>query len=168
MSTKYYGPRNAGEVASQTDSILLRRWASLWVDSLVTVTLLVLPDVLLGNDTYQATLAIWLALPLLYFVVCEWRWGQTLGKFVTRLVIVTADGTALSLCQALIRTAFRVIETNPVVFGGIPAGIVVASTTHKQRLGDLVAKTYVVSKTGLAAARPHWINDETASGRVDA
>ena len=163
VSPSYYGPRSAGEVAAQSANILLRRWASLWVDFMVTFSLLLLPDGLLGNEAYQATLPIWFALPLLYFVLCEWRFGQTLGRLVTRTVVVGADGARPTLKQAAIRTAFRLVETNPVVLGGIPAGIVVASTTHKQRLGDLVAKTYVVSKADLAAARPHWATQDASA-----
>jgi uncharacterized RDD family membrane protein YckC len=47
---------------------------------------------------------------------------------------------------AVIRTLLRVIEVNPLLLGAIPAGITVMSTERKQRIGDIVAKTVVVSR----------------------
>jgi uncharacterized RDD family membrane protein YckC len=39
----------------------------------------------------------------------------------------------------------RIIEVNPLLFGGIPAGIAVILSRRKQRIGDLLAGTVVVS-----------------------
>jgi uncharacterized RDD family membrane protein YckC len=44
----------------------------------------------------------------------------------------------------MVRTLFRLIEVNPILVGGIPAGIAVLMSAHKQRLGDMVASTYVL------------------------
>ena len=38
-----------------------------------------------------------------------------------------------------------VIEVNPLLLGGLPAGLVVIATERKQRIGDLLAGTLVVS-----------------------
>jgi uncharacterized RDD family membrane protein YckC len=49
----------------------------------------------------------------------------------------------------------RIIEVNPLLLGGIPAGIVVISTSRKQRIGDLLAGTIVVSD------KLKWAGDAT-------
>jgi uncharacterized RDD family membrane protein YckC len=38
----------------------------------------------------------------------------------------------------------RLIEVNPFLVGGLPAGLVLLLTRRRQRLGDLLAGTYVV------------------------
>jgi uncharacterized RDD family membrane protein YckC len=43
-----------------------------------------------------------------------------------------------------VRTLFRLIEVNPILAGGLPAGIAVIATRGKQRLGDMAAGTYVL------------------------
>jgi uncharacterized RDD family membrane protein YckC len=43
------------------------------------------------------------------------------------------------------------LEANPILFGGIPAGIAIISSAKKQRIGDLLAGTVVVSGRELAS-----------------
>jgi len=84
-----------------------------------------------------------------YFPITEGLWGQSLGKLVVRLVVVDANGDKPGLGRAALRTLTRLIEVNPLFFGGVPAGIIVACNTERQRLGDMLAKTYVISKADL-------------------
>lgn len=53
----------------------------------------------------------------------------------------------LSVCRraALVRTLLRVVEANPLLFGGVPAGVCILASKRNQRLGDLAAGTLVVS-----------------------
>jgi uncharacterized RDD family membrane protein YckC len=37
-----------------------------------------------------------------------------------------------------------ILEVNPLLLGGLPAGLVIISTKRKQRIGDLLAGTLVV------------------------
>ena len=136
--------RTVRGVARRTDkgTLLLRRWAGCWID-FIALFLIVMA---FGG---LAQLHEWFVLvgfiPLLgYFPVCEWLWGKTLGKLVTGLVVVNDKGRPPGIRQAIVRTLFRLIEVNPFFFGGIPAGIMVAVTEHRQRLGDLVSGTYVI------------------------
>ncbi len=46
---------------------------------------------------------------------------------------------------AVIRTLSRIIEVNPVLFGAIPAALVLLASERKQRLGDMLAGSIVVS-----------------------
>ena len=90
-----------------------------------------------------------------YYWVGEAIWGRTLGKLVTGLKVVNKYGNPPGFGSALVRTFFRLIEVNPFLIGGIPAGIFVLATPKRQRLGDLVANTYVLpvkDLTGLDAA----------------
>jgi len=140
---------------------LLLRWFGCWID-LAFVLLLVLAAPIIGNvvpsdvranPAYQATIFIWLAAAILYFPVCEAFWGRTLGKLLTGLVIIDRDGQPPGIGKALLRTLLRLIEVNPFLVGGIPAGIAVLASQHRQRLGDMAARTYVVRGKHLRMAR---------------
>ncbi len=131
-------------------SIIVNRWLGCWVDMVVSVSCLLIPDWLLGNELYRKTLFIWLVLALSYFVVTEWLWGRTLGKLLTGTIVVNEKGNRPSLGQIFVRTLFRLVEVNPLVAGGIPAGIVAFFSQRKQRIGDMVANTYVIRMRDLA------------------
>ncbi len=55
------------------------------------------------------------------------------------------NGEPCDWTAAAIRSVLRVIEVNPLLLGGLPAGLVVISTARKQRLGDILGGTVVVS-----------------------
>jgi uncharacterized RDD family membrane protein YckC len=136
---------SAASVAAGYDfSIVVRRWLGAWIDFIVLLSFLLVPDYVLGNETYRATLAIWLSLLAAYFPVTEMLFGRTLGKLVTRTRVVNDAGSRPSFLQAIVRTLFRLIEVNPILVGGLPAGIAVIASRSKQRLGDMVAGTYVL------------------------
>ena len=80
-----------------------------------------------------------------YFFVLEWLWGRTLGKYLQGLVVRKLDGKRAGWKAALIRTLLRIIEVNPVLFGAIPAGLVIFYSEKNQRFGDELADTVVVS-----------------------
>jgi uncharacterized RDD family membrane protein YckC len=70
------------------------------------------------------------------------------------LVVVDETGTPPGLIKALVRTALRLIEVNPLLAGGLPAaGFVAWAGPFRQRLGDLAANTYVVSARRLREAK---------------
>ena len=138
-------PVTAASIAAGYDaSIVLRRWLGAWIDFLVLPAFLVVPDYLLGNETYRATLALWLGLLAAYFPLLETLCGKTLGKFATRTRVVGVTGGRPTFVQAVVRTLFRLLEVNPIVAGGVPAGIAVVASRAKQRLGDMAAGTYVL------------------------
>src|SRR5258708_11779815 len=85
-----------------------------------------------------------------YFFVFEMLWSRTPGKFMQGLVVRNIDGTRGSLRSHLIRTIARLLEANPILFGGIPAGIAIISSARKQRIGDSLAGTVVVSRHDVA------------------
>jgi len=83
---------------------------------------------------------------LMYFFVFEALWSRTPGKILTGLEVRKKDGSPGSARTAAIRTLARILEANPLLLGGFPAGFAILLTKRKQRLGDLLAGTVVVSR----------------------
>lgn len=80
---------------------------------------------------------------VVYFTYFESTSGQTLGKRVLRLRVVSVStGRPPDLGRSLLRNILRIIDWLPAFF---LLGFVVALLTQKkQRLGDLLADTVVV------------------------
>ncbi len=72
-----------------------------------------------------------------YFVVAEWRWGQTLGKRALRITVADDSGGTLSWNRAVVRNLLLVVD--------VVAGLVlIPLSARKQRLGDRLAHTVVL------------------------
>jgi uncharacterized RDD family membrane protein YckC len=80
-----------------------------------------------------------LVLWFLLFPFMEGRTGQTLGKKLMGLKVVTTDYTEGSVGRSLVRHIFYLVDS--ILFIGL---IVAAVGKKKQRIGDLVAGTLVV------------------------
>jgi uncharacterized RDD family membrane protein YckC len=80
-----------------------------------------------------------------YFFLSEAFWSRTPGKFLQGLMVVDPSGGRCGWRRALLRTLLRVVEANPLLLGGLPAGIAILASERNQRLGDLAAGTLVVS-----------------------
>ena len=81
---------------------------------------------------------------MMYFVVLEALWSRTLGKWFQGLVVRKLDGSPCDWKTALIRGALRLVEVNPILLGGLPAGLAIIASARKQRIGDMLAGTLVV------------------------
>jgi uncharacterized RDD family membrane protein YckC len=138
---------NAEQVASTYDrNIVGQRWAAVILDIGVhLLTLVVLSPALKAEDPWGdvALLAWGLSIPI-YFVFMEGKWGATLGKFGTKIRVVDRAGRPPGYGRALVRMLLRLVEVNPLLLGGIPAAIVALSSKAKQRVGDMLAGTYVL------------------------
>lgn len=134
----------ASIAAGYDGAIVVRRWAATWIDWCVMAACLLVPDATLGNDRYRETIFVWLGLAALYVPLMEWRLGKTLGKYALFIRVVNAAGDTPSLKQVALRTLLRLVEVNPLLVGGIPAGVAVLMSKHRQRLGDMAAGTYVL------------------------
>lgn len=84
-----------------------------------------------------------LSLTFLYFFVGEYRHGQTVGKKLFRLRVVMADSSPRTKWAITWRTVFRVIDYQ---FMGLVGLIFVIATPERQRIGDAMARTVVVSE----------------------
>jgi uncharacterized RDD family membrane protein YckC len=78
--------------------------------------------------------------------VFEVTLARTPGKIWQGLVIRDINGGPSNAKQIFIRTLMRILEANPILFGGLPAGLLVATSTSRQRMGDSLAGTVVVPK----------------------
>lgn len=85
-----------------------------------------------------------------YFAAFEAFWhGQTPGKRLVGLRVLSVTGRPIRLDEALIRNVLRVVDQLPGVYA---VGIVtMLISSRSQRLGDLAAATVVVHEKGLTA-----------------
>jgi uncharacterized RDD family membrane protein YckC len=80
----------------------------------------------------------------LYFTLLEGRYGQTVGKMALSIKVVReADGAPIDYGEAAVRTVLRIIDG---LFDYLIGAILIWTSDGKQRLGDRVAHTVVVSK----------------------
>lgn len=77
-----------------------------------------------------------------YFAICEWRWGQTIGKNATGIRVLPLEGGKLTWQGAALRNLLRLVDL-PLALVGIDY-LIVRGSPRRQRLGDRAAKTIVV------------------------
>lgn len=96
-----------------------------------------------GNPVRNATTssALGSLLTFAYFTSMEAHYGQTIGKKLLSIVVVTEDGSPLELVDAAVRNLLRFIDA--ILFYLVGA-IVIFVTADDQRLGDVAADTLVV------------------------
>ncbi|MFW5964636.1 MAG: RDD family protein [Natronomonas sp.] len=78
-----------------------------------------------------------------YFIYFEAEYGQTVGKMVMDIVVVTEDGDPITYRDSAIRTLLRILDWFPYPLH-IVGLVAIFVTDRKQRVGDLVADTIVV------------------------
>jgi uncharacterized RDD family membrane protein YckC len=122
----------------------LARHMAATVDSLTAIVL----SFLVAQQVPEE-LPVWVAITVVvvylgYFFLLESAFGTTLGKFSTGLKIVSYNGSPCNTKQIAIRTLFRLLETNPLLLGAIPAAARIIFSREKQRFGDRLAGTIVV------------------------
>lgn len=154
-------PNMAALSETYGSSTFFRRWVAHVIDHIL------LACFLLGMSSFAdqsgGTWAVFLILALLigipcYYVLLEGLTGFTVGKLALQIKAVDAEGRPPGLGKSFIRSLLRFVDTNPLLVGGLPAGISVLVTKRKQRLGDLAANTYVVKLKDL----PHASKKSTA------
>lgn len=132
-------------------SIFFRRWAAWMIDfilivfgygGLVYFTAKKVSEV--GTPNMGLVVMLFLMGSFCYYLLLEGLTGYTLGKFVLRIQVVNGEGKPPGMVKSLIRTLIHLVDTNPLLFFGLPAGICVLVTPRKQRIGDMAANTYVV------------------------
>ncbi len=93
----------------------------------------------LDNDPLALVpIVIW----VIWFPLAESTKGQTLGKMITGLRVVTMAGNTISFVQAMKRRILDFLDF--LVSFGLVAIVAVKNTPNHQRLGDLWAKTIVI------------------------
>ena len=120
------------------------RFFAFFVDHLLALGLMIFAAALVPPEYPVARWAAFVAVYVAYFLVLEAVWSRSPGKLFQGLVIRQLDGTRCGWKAALIRFACRIVEINPMLLGGLPAGIAILCTKRRQRIGDILAGTVVV------------------------
>jgi uncharacterized RDD family membrane protein YckC len=84
---------------------------------------------------------------IIYFPIIESIRGQTLGKLILGLMVVTKNGNPISFVEAFKRRLLDMIDFS---FFGLVAVIAIKNTPDHQRVGDLWAKTIVIGGDNFA------------------
>ena len=79
---------------------------------------------------------------LVYFIVLEGVYGQTLGKRLFNLNVVNKKGRKITWTDSVVRNVLRLVDILPFLY--IVGIISILVTEKRQRLGDLAANTLVV------------------------
>ena len=88
-----------------------------------------------------------------YFAICEWRYGQTIGKNAFGIrVLPVAAGAKLTYNDAALRNLLRLVDL-PLALIGVD-WLIVHRSPRNQRLGDRTAKTVVVREQPKQAPQP--------------
>ncbi len=134
-----------------------RRIAAALIDLVVPAAIAALAYVA-GLSLTQGVLLVVIGWTLYYFFALESDKGQTLGKRVMNLRVVSADGSPASMEQIAKRTLVRVLDGH--IVGLI---VMLASGERRQRLGDMVAGTIVTEAETVSvpsAAEPAAAQDD--------
>ena len=104
-----------------------------------------------GNKVVTGTPAIVLMfLTASYWMIPEWIFGATLGKFMLGLRVRTLAGLPISFGQSFKRNLLRLADFFPFYLTGFLAAKL---TLNHQRLGDLWARTIVINRKDDIRAR---------------
>ncbi len=83
-----------------------------------------------------------------YSIGLEGILGATIGKMLMGQKIVKTNGFPIDLPAAIIRNILRPIDAIPFFLPYLTGIILIQSSSKRQRLGDRLANTVVVSKPG--------------------
>ncbi|HMK04113.1 MAG TPA: RDD family protein [Ferruginibacter sp.] len=119
-------------------------------------------EIRIGESSIGFAMLIVLIPSLLYTLLTElWMNGQTIGKKILKIKVVSLDGGEPTLGQYLLRWFLRFYEWGFIIvsifyfnfiagflvllMGGVATVVIIAITAKNQRLGDLAAGTVVVN-----------------------
>jgi uncharacterized RDD family membrane protein YckC len=87
--------------------------------------------------------AIFLIVIFAYFILSEGLTGVTIGKLILGLKVLSVEGKKITLRQSVIRNLGRLLDGLPMF--NILGIVNIARSPIKQRIGDKIAKTVVIS-----------------------
>ena len=132
------------DLASLGDRILGRLLDLLIIAGYVVAILLIFNFTSLSNGSMGSIVVMLFILPVVFYdLVLEMRMnGQSVGKRVMGIKVISLSGNRPSFSQYLNRWVFRIVDFT--LCGGLVALILVAVNDKRQRLGDIVAGTVLV------------------------
>jgi uncharacterized RDD family membrane protein YckC len=129
-------------------------------------TLLIFVGVLLLSDIYdpsQAAVATALS-QVVYATILEAYWGQTVGKRLVGIVVVTPGLEPIGLRRSFVRNTLRLVDSIPVYLYLV--GVVsIMLSPQRQRLGDRLAGTMVLRESTLLVPRAATVAAKTDPGK---
>lgn len=122
------------------------RIVAFFIDAFIIVVTLFLLFALLGvlNITSNFVFVL-IALPFIFYhLICELTFeGQSIGKMIMKIKVVSADGAPVTFGKYLVRWVLRLIDIT--VSSGFIAVLVIAVSKTGQRIGDMAAGTTLIS-----------------------
>jgi uncharacterized RDD family membrane protein YckC len=127
-----------------TAQTIQRRHLAASFDFMMVLVLIFICAKAIGDKhpIWQAVVVV--AVALGYYFFFEGAVSRTPGKLLAGLKVVGKQGHPCTWRQSFIRTAFRLVEVNPIFIGGLPAALCIVFSRHNQRIGDKAARTIVV------------------------
>lgn len=97
-----------------------------------------------GNEGVFVIVFLVVLLPVLFYdlVMEQFFNGQSIGKKVMKIKVISLDGGQPTFSQYLLRWLFRLVDFS--LTGSLGALISVAASENKQRIGDMVAGTTLI------------------------
>lgn len=127
-------------------------------------TIVLVSDVTKSGSSYYWAFVAMLPI-LLYQLLCEiFLNGQSIGKKVKNIRVISLDGNQPNIGQYIIRWLFRIIDT--MVTSGLGAVLTIALTDKAQRLGDILAGTTVVRSQRRTSIRETIFMETEANHQV--
>jgi uncharacterized RDD family membrane protein YckC len=102
-----------------------------------------------------------------YYYICEWLFGATIGKFLLGVRVRQVSGQRCTASQAATRTVLRLVEVNPLLLGALPAVASMFLTQKRQRIGDWLAGTVVITRKALRRSHLSPTCDDPAESSAD-
>lgn len=127
-----------------------RFWAlviDLIIVAVVTVVLWLIFSLLtFGLGSFELFAGGSLALSILYFILFESMDGQTIGKKVLRIKVVSAESMKKpDLVAVILRNLLRLVDSFPPNLYIVGFIVAILNDRH-QRIGDMIARTIVVKE----------------------
>lgn len=97
----------------------------------------------LGPESTNPFMMIYLLFLGLYFILFEGKYGKTPGKMATNIRVVQGDGSDIGYVKSLVRNVLRIVDQFGLYLLGM---VIILLTEDSQRVGDLVANTIVVKE----------------------
>jgi uncharacterized RDD family membrane protein YckC len=139
----------ATELQRSGNSAISRRWQATLIDFVFLYVFLIIGLGMMSPLSDQVKIGVSVLVISSYYLLLEGFTGFTVGKLLSGIRVVNSRGDKPSFLQGFVRTALRLLEVNPLILGGLPAVIAATMSSKGQRLGDMLAGTYVVCKEDL-------------------
>jgi len=92
---------------------------------------------------------VFLVIIFVYFILMEAYIGWTVGKKVLQMRVVNEKGTKIGLSKSAVRNLLRIVDGLPAF--NILGMALIARSPKGQRLGDRIARTYVVRRSTMGS-----------------